>query len=601
MVSSREYIIERLKGQKKTIDEFNYDMLDAPPLAYFFQPYEIDRLHRIATSLKLQSNPQERYRLIDEIMKGKGMLKLGSGTNRLVYLHPEFPDIIFKIAADNVALGDNPAEYKNQFLLKPFVAKTFEISPCGTVAISERVNPVQSREEFISVADDIFEVITEFLIGKYVLADIGEKFFMNWGVRKGFGPVLLDYPYLYELDGDKLYCCRPEPTSPKGVCDGLIDYDAGFNKLVCTKCGAIYKAAELKKHIEQKIIKSGGIGKMKITISGSKGTKVIGENNTPFREQEAVLVHRTMNVTTNKSLFNPAKTNEEVGITVTPEKKEEKKEFKKFSDKTVNGVTESDKKYENPLVEDKEFGDKCRKEAEEKKTKKPPMQVFDELANQLLEASDNIPVDIAADDALLRVIDKLYNKVKSKEKILNTDFADDIFADIPVNSTVKSAERDGEDLVVTFSIEIGSRMFTVNNQQFIINGVFEEDEAEEEVVAEEAEVVEKATQENIDSVGCISFYEGYVVNLKDIDPTMDQKKVIVLSNDGGDTLVTDADGTSIVINKIDDRSVNSLAIVSKKWLNAISKNAEEGDTEEEPAAEEEVKVEEVVEEVKVEV
>ena len=601
MVSSREYIIERLKGKKKTIDEFNYDMLDAPPIAYFFQPYEINKLYRIAASLKLQSNPQERYRLIDEIMKGKGMLKLGSGTNRLVYLHPEFPDILFKIAADHVALGDNPAEYKNQFLLKPFVAKTFEISPCGTVAISERVNPIQSREEFISVADDIFEVITEFLIGKYVLADIGEKFFMNWGVRKGFGPVLLDYPYLYELDGDKLYCCRPEPTSPKGVCDGLIDYDAGFNKLVCTKCGAIYKAAELKKHIEEKIIKSGGIGKMKITIKGSKGTKVIGENNTPFREQEAVLVHRTMNVTTSKtSPFPPAKTNEELGISVTPAK-EEKKEFKKFSDKTVNGVTESDKKYENPLVEDKEFGDKCRKEAEERKTKKPPMQVFDELAQQLLDAADNIAVDMAADDALLRAIDKLYAKVTSKEKILKTDFADDIFADIPVTSTVKSADRVGDDLEVTFSIEIGSRMFTINNEKFIINGVFESDDEEEETAeAEEVTAEEEVEDHNsMDNVGSICFYEGYIVNLKDVDPTMDQKSVLVLSNDGGDTLVTDVDGSSIVVNKIDDRSVNSLSIVSKKWLKAVTKNAEE------PAEEsdaDDVKVEEVSEEtVKVEV
>ena len=35
------------------------------------------------------------------------------------------------------------------------------------------------------------------------MADIGTNFFMNWGIRPGFGPVLLDYPYVYELDGNK--------------------------------------------------------------------------------------------------------------------------------------------------------------------------------------------------------------------------------------------------------------------------------------------------------------------------------------------------------------------------------------------------------------
>ena len=57
------------------------------------------------------------------------------------------------------------------------------MSPCGTVGVFERVNPITSREEFLSVADDIYEVITQWFIGKYVLADIGTKFFMNWKIK----------------------------------------------------------------------------------------------------------------------------------------------------------------------------------------------------------------------------------------------------------------------------------------------------------------------------------------------------------------------------------------------------------------------------------
>lgn len=185
MDNSRNYILERLNGKKVSIEEFNYDILDAPPLSWFFSPFDIQELNSIAKSIRYSGKPEARYDAINRVCNRLGLVKFAAGTNRVVYRHPEFPDILFKIAADDVGLGDNPAEYRNQFLLKPFVAKTFEISPCGTVAIVERVNPITSREEYISVADDVFELITEWLVGKYVLADIGARYFMNVGIRLG--------------------------------------------------------------------------------------------------------------------------------------------------------------------------------------------------------------------------------------------------------------------------------------------------------------------------------------------------------------------------------------------------------------------------------
>jgi hypothetical protein len=208
MDNSRDYILNRLKSKPMSIEEFNYDKLQAPPLSMFLSPYDIQQLNSIARSLKYSAKPKEKYAAIDRIMNSRGLVKFAAGTNRVVYRDPEFSNILFKVAYDDVGLGDNPAEFRNQFILKPFVCKMFEVSPCGTVSIVERCNPVQSREEFLSVADDVFELITEFLVGRYVLADIGARYFMNWAVREGFGPVLIDYPYLYEIDGAKLYCSK---------------------------------------------------------------------------------------------------------------------------------------------------------------------------------------------------------------------------------------------------------------------------------------------------------------------------------------------------------------------------------------------------------
>ena len=185
MNNDRNYILDRLKSRSISIDEFNFDNLKAPPLSMFLTPGDIQELNSIALSLRLSAKPKERYKLIDQVMTRRGLVKFLSGTNRVTYRHPEFPDILFKVASDAVGIKDNPAEFYNQQLLKPFVTKVFEVSPGGVIAITERVNPITSREEFISVADDVFELITEWLVGEYVLADFGSQFFMNFGIRKG--------------------------------------------------------------------------------------------------------------------------------------------------------------------------------------------------------------------------------------------------------------------------------------------------------------------------------------------------------------------------------------------------------------------------------
>ena len=274
-------VLESLYNKRKSALEFNFDALTAPPLMSLLTPYDIMELNKIAKSVKLAGKIDLKYKLIDNIMTNRGFVKLHAGTNRVVYRFLEDQRFVAKIAVDRVGLGDNPAEFHNQFLLKPFVTKVFEVSPCGTIAIVERVDPIMSREEFLSVADDVFNLLTKIFIGKYVLEDVGTHYFMNWSIRSGFGPVLLDFPYVYELDGRKLYCNAPAIPGRKDiVCGGEIDYDDGFNNLVCTKCGKHYQARELKKAEEQKLIIVGGKKKtMKIIIKHGKDVIVDTSKN----------------------------------------------------------------------------------------------------------------------------------------------------------------------------------------------------------------------------------------------------------------------------------------------------------------------------------
>ena len=267
----RDNILRLLYSGTTTLYEFQWDTMRTAPLLSLITQGEIDQLNKIILSPKYSGNNNLKTKKIDEIMNFRGFKRFAGGTNRLVYEHDSAPNAVFKIAIDMVGINDNPAEYKNQQYLKPYCTKVFECSPCGTIASFEKVERITSYEEFYSIAEDYFYIISSMIIGKYVMDDIGADYFMNVGIRKGCHPVILDFPYMFELDGKKLECHTV--LNDGTVCRGDIDYDEGFNKLVCKKCGTVFRARDLAKHVRSWTFSEDGGSIMKVQLM--KGDKVI--------------------------------------------------------------------------------------------------------------------------------------------------------------------------------------------------------------------------------------------------------------------------------------------------------------------------------------
>lgn len=265
--------------------EFHFESLWIPPITCYLTPQDVEQLRQIATSVRLSSQIQKKYKMIDDIMVARGFKRFSAGTNRVVYRYLEDNRFLAKIAVDRVGMQDNPLEFQNQQFLQPFVSKMFHVSPCGTVGFAERVLPVKNKEEFRLIADDVFDIIINKILGLYVVEDIGTKYFMNWGIRPGFGPVLLDYPYVYKLDGNKLWCSKELIDFGGEICNGEIDYDDGFNHLVCSRCGKVYLATDLKDESPtNKIIITKGGYQMRCVIM--RGDKVIA---TPIPADEVMV------------------------------------------------------------------------------------------------------------------------------------------------------------------------------------------------------------------------------------------------------------------------------------------------------------------------
>ena len=286
---ARNDIISRLYARKGSALDFNFDALQAPPLASLVPIRDIEYMNKLVTSIKYTSKMSYKESEIKKIMNYYGFVRYASGTHRVVYRHLDIPTIIVKISLNKTSLGDNIREMHNQQYLKPFCTKVFDVYPTGVIGLFERVEPFQSREEFASVAGDIFDFINTKIIGKYVVDDIGTASFMNYGIRKAgpysnisFGPVLLDFTEVFPLDGAKLYCNKVDPNTGI-ICGGTLDYDEGFNLIRCNKCGKIYEARELQRSIENhEVIKKGKAENMEMIIRrGDTVVRNVSSNNMP--------------------------------------------------------------------------------------------------------------------------------------------------------------------------------------------------------------------------------------------------------------------------------------------------------------------------------
>ena len=608
----RDYALKRLKSRTMTKEEFNYDILTAPPILSMFTAEDIDQLYRLATSAKYSAKLDLKYKEIDRIMKNRGFEKLVSGTNRVAYA-PTFADnFIVKVAYDTVAINDSIREYRNQFFIKPFCTKVFEVSPNGVLGVFEKVNPITSRKEYISLAADIYALLSDYIIGEYIIDDIGTEYFNNIGFRYGFGAVVLDFPYVYKVDHKKIWCNKPDYRDPTGYCNGPIDYDLGFNKLVCKKCGAVYKpfelAAKKMEYIPLVQMKEREEFNMKISVSGGTfGLKKQEIETGDFMNPVNAIKSNILNKKVDKKLEEEKKASEVKTVNGVPEPKAEKVEDEKI-DEAIEEVKKDDKKeavspiaFDESLIGkkgDPGYADKKKDIGEllaainnlyyysdntDDQKEKIVKETCDMLESLFL---DNIEIVMKMFANILRKKKNLKDEVVSEflEKSscsINNQFIKLLLSSDNYNiiSEVNKCTVDDDDNVV---FNIGTSIYKVNSdkaknkfnlvysaddisanleKEILLDSIGGEPEAEDD-----SEFYESGEADGFDLANAV------ILTKKDLFPGEDKGKVMVVKNDDGSYLTLN--NKILAINNIDDRDINNVAIVAKKWYDSALKKIE---------------------------
>jgi hypothetical protein len=498
------------------------------------------------------------------------------------------------VAFNNIGTQDAPREFQNQMVLKPFVPKVFEYTPDGVLSIQERVEPITNREEFMSVAEDVYTLITEFLLGEYVFDDIGSDYFMNYGIRKGFGVVILDFPYMFKVDYGKLICAAKDPTTISGTCEGEIDYDDGFNELHCTKCGAIYTAKDLGKRVEEEkvIIRptQGGLemfGQF-INLNLSGGSKnlnkqeVIGENpfvgfipNKPIVSTGLASSFTPFNLNRSKTEEDEAENTQQAAYGVNGVVVEDRPE-------AVHDLEETKEEYETDLgepdaTEDIEFADDEPKNKEVKldnpltihdndeefkaKAKEESIEEALEKTSEAFSEKDKVTkvkdlIDSMNKEELVEIIKHIFTKITIESATENTD----------VNMKTSENEEEGEGLSIIIKPEI---QLKETEESIDITS----DDMELSVFIPTYVLVHLVNSSDMVQLdGEEDCYKGFLeyaaetINKKDLGLENAEGKVIALKANNGNYL-TDKFGSIICISKIDNKYINHLSVIPNSKLN----------------------------------
>ena len=93
-------VLDILRAKRINPLEFDFDSLWIPPMHMYLTQEDIDALHSIATSIRLSSKINQKYEMIDRIMRNRGFKRFAAGTNRVVYSCLEDTRFLVKIAVD---------------------------------------------------------------------------------------------------------------------------------------------------------------------------------------------------------------------------------------------------------------------------------------------------------------------------------------------------------------------------------------------------------------------------------------------------------------------------------------------------------------------
>jgi hypothetical protein len=304
----------------------------------YFSKTLLEELYRVCMNPVISDNNLKVSAMLDLLNKHNvDYVELGPGTNRLAVLIDNY---VFKIALDKWGMRDNLNEFTVSQELQPYVVKTYETNEL--ISVCEYVTLI-SREEF-EEQKDVIRSILSILAESYLLGDVGtvSKNFCNWGYRDNGELVILDFAYIYRVQGDELLCSKDQ---------SILEYDENFHNLRCPTCGKKYTFMDVRRKITMEQEKRENDIAKQLAYKLSKPVQEFNEGYKDEDEKSSSLYRKRENVNDIKKEESTMKRRDDYFIS-REESEESYNEALELMKKMMKGVTDDEVSVVQNVTED---------------------------------------------------------------------------------------------------------------------------------------------------------------------------------------------------------------------------------------------------------
>jgi hypothetical protein len=199
----------------------------------------LDKLGKLVESSRNQPDKADK---IEKWLKDLRFKPLDMGTNRIVYTHKDYSNVVFKISLDEQGILDNLNEYQKSDMSEYF-PKSFDIDQSGYILVQQRC-PTISIEDFNDKATrKRIRKILEELSERFILIDVGSDKHKNFGKDKKGNIYVIDFGYVEINDLGNFNCPHTRYKADDKVkhCKGTLGYTKDFRFLVCDECDNTFR------------------------------------------------------------------------------------------------------------------------------------------------------------------------------------------------------------------------------------------------------------------------------------------------------------------------------------------------------------------------
>lgn len=241
----------KLNKKKLTDDEIaKYKSYGKPDLTQnWLELFLPDLIDDLFTIMNYGSDNYEKANYVVKELEDYGFYAVGEGTNIIVLENPHYPGVVYKIALDSNGIADNFNDEILQHRI-PRYGRVYARHSSGIVSVQERY-VVMDKYRMKDFKNEIIDLLKE-LSSEYLIADLSPARFLNFGVARDGGFVIIDGSDLYPLDmlDNKPRCQDPTGWDKKKGkmlrCGGKLEYSVDYLSMICKKCGKEINALELR-------------------------------------------------------------------------------------------------------------------------------------------------------------------------------------------------------------------------------------------------------------------------------------------------------------------------------------------------------------------